>query len=102
MLKNSLDVLDGLDEVHSSQGSGSLVSVFEMRSQVINSAFSSYTNIISTYRSTLITRPLSQYNIGSVNQEMKSLHLVSLAGCLEYLTIANLNLLINNKIVCYV
>jgi len=42
VFENSLHVLDGLQQVESLTGLGGLVRVFEMTSQVVNSAFSSY------------------------------------------------------------
>ena len=42
VFKNSLEISDGLEEVKTSAGSGSLGGVLVMSSQVINSAFSGY------------------------------------------------------------
>jgi hypothetical protein len=42
VLENSLHILDGLNEVETSACSSSLISVLEMGSQVIDSAFSGY------------------------------------------------------------
>ena len=45
MIETSLKVLDGLKEIKSSAGSGSLISVLVVNSQVIDSAHGSYNNI---------------------------------------------------------
>ena len=45
MLSNSVHVVDGLEEGHTSAGSGGLISVLEMCSQVIDLAFSGYITI---------------------------------------------------------
>jgi hypothetical protein len=42
VLFNSLHIVDGSEKGHTSTGSGSLISVLEMGSQIINLAFSGY------------------------------------------------------------
>jgi len=41
VLEHSLEVMDGLVQVHSFHSSGNVISVLEVSSQVVNSAFSS-------------------------------------------------------------
>ena len=53
VLSNSFHVIDGLKKVHASAGSGGLIGVFVMSSQVIHSAFSGYKTLKSVQNNRL-------------------------------------------------
>jgi hypothetical protein len=76
VLKDVLHVLNSFLDEHTLNSAGGVVSVLEMSAQVVDLGFSGYkkNEIIGVF-----------------------VHLVGSAGCLEYLTIANLYLFINNK-----
>jgi len=96
VLSDLIHVLDGLDEVHASASSGSLIGVLEMCSQVIDLAFSGYKNKSTLKSATnnrlagLFTNCLFKHRLRRDLKEQACLHLVGSAGCLEYLTIGNL------------
>ena len=97
--EDSLHVTHSFHQVHSSHGAGSLVCVLVMRSQIVHSAFSRYTTLeknpnLTTFPSESPHATARAHgphcDKGSWRERKECLHLESSAGCLEYLTIANL------------